>query len=132
MEALSTDSLVGNVLHNLNQELATKMKGDCVLITSNMASPLDGVLRVELEKIKAQPIIPNQEQPDAAQPDHLAVVLQTVGGYMETVERLVAVMRTHYERVSFVIPNYAFSAGTVLALSGDDIYMDYYFGARTD
>ena len=45
---------------------------------------------------------------------------------METVERLVAVMRTHYERVSFVIPNYAYSAGTVLALSGDKIYMDYY------
>ena len=45
---------------------------------------------------------------------------------METVERLVAVMRTHYERVSFVIPNFAYSAGTVLALSGDKIYMDYY------
>lgn len=45
---------------------------------------------------------------------------------METVERLVAVMRTHYDRVSFVIPNYAYSAGTVLALSGDKIYMDYY------
>ena len=45
---------------------------------------------------------------------------------METVERLVAVMRTHYKKVSFVIPNFAYSAGTVLALSGDDIYMDYY------
>lgn len=45
---------------------------------------------------------------------------------METVERLVTVMRKHYSRVSFVIPNYAYSAGTVLALSGDNIYMDYY------
>ena len=45
---------------------------------------------------------------------------------METVERLVSVMRTHYKRVSFVIPNFAFSAGTVLALSGDKIFMDYY------
>lgn len=45
---------------------------------------------------------------------------------METVERLVAVMRNHYERVSFIIPNFAYSAGTVLALSGDKIYMDYY------
>jgi len=28
--------------------------------------------------------------------------------------------------VSFIIPNFAFSAGTVLALSGADIHMDYY------
>ncbi len=35
-------------------------------------------------------------------------------------------MRNHYERVSFVIPNFAYSAETVLALSGDKIYMDYY------
>ena len=45
---------------------------------------------------------------------------------METVERLVAVMRTHYDQVSFVIPNFAYSAGTVLALSGNSIFMDYY------
>jgi len=45
---------------------------------------------------------------------------------METIERIVAVMRNHYESVSFIIPNFAFSAGTVLALSGDEIYMDYY------
>ncbi len=58
--------------------------------------------------------------------DHLVVLLQTPGGAMETVERLVSVMRNHYEKVSFIIPNYAYSAGTVLALSGDSIYMDYY------
>ncbi len=29
-------------------------------------------------------------------------------------------------RVSFVIPNFAYSAGTALALSGNSIFMDYY------
>ena len=53
-------------------------------------------------------------------------MLETNGGYMETAERLVSVMRSHYERVSFVIPNYAYSAGTILALSGDSIYLDYF------
>ena len=53
-------------------------------------------------------------------------MLQTTGGIMETVERLVAVMREQYKQVSFVIPDYAYSAGTVLALSGDNIYMDYH------
>jgi len=36
-------------------------------------------------------------------------------------------MRCHYpDCVEFIIPNYAFSAGTVLALSGNEIYMDYF------
>ncbi|MEL6687158.1 MAG: serine dehydrogenasease, partial [Pseudomonadota bacterium] len=56
----------------------------------------------------------------------LIVMLETNGGYIETVERLVVVMRRHYSEVFFIIPNYAYSAGTVLALSGDRIYMDYY------
>lgn len=56
----------------------------------------------------------------------LVVVLITNGGYIETVHRIVDTLRHHYGHVSFVIPNSAFSAGTVLAMSGDDIYMDYY------
>lgn len=35
-------------------------------------------------------------------------------------------IRHHYDHVNFVVPNYAFSAGTVLVMSGDCIYMDYY------
>jgi len=38
----------------------------------------------------------------------------------------VATLRRHYRVVDFVIPNYAYSAGTVFALSGDAIHMDYY------
>lgn len=56
----------------------------------------------------------------------LAVVLTTAGGYIEVVQRIVETFRHHYPIVEFVIPNYAFSAGTVLALSGDAIHMDYY------
>lgn len=35
-------------------------------------------------------------------------------------------MRHHYEHVSFVVPDYALSAGTILAMSGDEIWMDYF------
>lgn len=58
--------------------------------------------------------------------DRLIVVLTTDGGYIEVVQRIVAVLRKHYKLVDFVVPNYAFSAGTVLVMSGDSIYMDYY------
>ncbi len=58
--------------------------------------------------------------------DKLVVVLTTTGGYIEVVQRIVATIRKHYAIVDFVIPNYAYSAGTVFALSGDAIFMDYY------
>lgn len=115
MEAINTDQLSGSVLFNMNSDLGKLMGGDCVFINSGMFPPLDDEFRVVIEQIK-----------DDSNEDHLIVVLETNGGLMETVERLVAVMRNHYSRVSFVIPNFAYSAGTVLALSGDQIFMDYY------
>lgn len=56
----------------------------------------------------------------------LVVVLTTFGGYTEVIQRVVDTFRHHYEIVDFVVPNYAFSAGTVLVMSGDAIHMNYY------
>jgi len=56
----------------------------------------------------------------------LAVILTTTGGYAEVVQRIVETMRKHYNTVDFIVPNVAFSAGTIMALSGDAIHMDYY------
>ena len=39
---------------------------------------------------------------------------------------MVRVMRNHYKEVYFIVAGHAYSAGTVLVLSGDKIYMDYY------
>ena len=55
----------------------------------------------------------------------LVVFLNTPGGSAETVEKMVSVIRFHYEEVYFVVPDYAMSAGTILCMSGDKIYMDY-------
>lgn len=115
METINTNGLTMSVLHDFNKDLGERMEGDCVFINSALFPPLDDEFRVALEEIKK-----------GSNKDHLIVMLQTNGGLMETVERLVAVMRTHYRRVSFVIPNFAYSAGTVLTLSGDSIFMDYY------
>lgn len=56
----------------------------------------------------------------------LFVLLTSNGGQVEPVQRIVEVIRHHYETVSFIVPNYAYSAGTILAMSGDNILMDYY------
>ncbi|MEZ5303261.1 MAG: hypothetical protein R3F11_21860 [Verrucomicrobiales bacterium] len=57
--------------------------------------------------------------------DRIAIVLSTPGGSAETVEKLVEIVRYHYKEVLFIIPDEAMSAGTIFALSGDAIYMDY-------
>lgn len=56
----------------------------------------------------------------------VVVVLHTVGGSIEVTERIVDVLRHHYEEVTFLIPDVALSAGTILAMSGDAIMMDYF------
>lgn len=55
----------------------------------------------------------------------LVVFLNTPGGSVEAVEQLVNINRNFYDKVFFVVPDYAMSAGTVFCLSGDKIYMDY-------
>ena len=58
--------------------------------------------------------------------EKLVVILETDGGYIEVVERIAKILRHHFKRVEFIIPNYAMSAGTVLAMCGDAIHMDYF------
>lgn len=58
--------------------------------------------------------------------DRLIVILTTPGGSAIAVERYVNIIRQHDEIVDFIIPNYAYSAGTIFCMSGDNIFMDYF------
>lgn len=54
----------------------------------------------------------------------LYILLTTTGGSAITVERYVNIIRHHYSEVNFIVPDYAYSAGTIFCMSGDSIYMD--------
>ena len=56
----------------------------------------------------------------------MAIVLDTLGGIVEVVERIVSVIRHHYDEVDFLIPDKAMSAGTVFVMAGDRIFMNYF------
>lgn len=58
--------------------------------------------------------------------DTLYVILTTGGGVLLPVQRIVKVFRHYYKEVNFIVPNYAFSAGTILCMSGNKIYMNYF------
>ncbi len=55
----------------------------------------------------------------------VAIILQTLGGVAEVVERMVTTIRYTFDEVIVIVPNYAMSAGTIFALSADRIMMDH-------
>lgn len=87
---------------------------DVITCIHPISQPMDDLIRDHVEDIK------NKKE-------KLLVILETNGGSIETAERIADVFRYHYPKeVDFLVPNYAMSAGTVLLMSGDNIYMDYY------
>ena len=78
------------------------------------------------------PILPGLEQRLRRAMDTLrckknsvVVILDTPGGVVEVVERMVAALRSLYGEVIVIVPNRAMSAGTILALSADRIMMNH-------
>jgi len=112
----SANEFIEQQLNERLSMLEQAFDSDVLTIVGPLVDGMDDFIRTLIEDLR---------QRDAQRP-HLAVVLTTNGGYIETVQRIVDTLRHHYDHVSFVIPNYAFSAGTVLAMSGDDVFMDYY------
>ncbi len=94
-------------------EIEQMLNADCLTIISPIQSGLEYRVKVAVEARESRRAT-------------LVVILHTGGGVVEVVERIVRVFRKHYTEVKFLIPDQAMSAGTVLAMSGDDILMDYH------
>ena len=112
----SANEFIEQQLDERMRQLEAAFDAHAVAFTGPLVGGVDSVIRSVVEEL---------QQRDAAK-ERLVCVLTTEGGYLEVVRRIVEVFRRHYQHVDFVIPDYAFSAGTVLAMSGDAIYMDYY------
>jgi ATP-dependent protease ClpP protease subunit len=110
------DDIIETQLNNDAQELENLLESDIFTLNAPLVGDLDDYVREFIELLK------NRE----GSRNKLACMLTTDGGYINVVHRIVDTLRRHYDYVSFIVPNYAYSAGTVLAMSGDAIYMDYY------
>jgi hypothetical protein len=114
---IKADDYISAILRNGNRDLAEHLKSDVLVIKSPIKFQLDQIIRYEIENLHDDP---------KDKSERLTVLVETTGGYIEVVERIYNVFRRHYDYVEFIVPNFAYSAGTVLVLSGDEIYMDYY------
>lgn len=121
MKTAKVDDLVDFFLRDANEDVSKKFSADVVFFRSPLRLGVDDLVRKYIEEIRDS-CTENSEPPK----DKLCVLIETDGGYIEVVERIYSVFRRHYNEVIFVVPSFAYSAGTVLVLSGDEIYMDYY------
>jgi hypothetical protein len=120
VDTIKCNPLIESVLQNGNKEIGKLFDSDVLFLKAPMEQPVDDAIKDEIEEIKEETKNVNESK------DKLTVIVETNGGYIETVERIVSVFRQHYTHVEYVVPNYAYSAGTILVLSGDELYMDYY------
>lgn len=113
MNNKNANELVKQQLNALNAELGSTLKADILAFSGPLLHGVDDLFKLAIE------FIPNKKR-------KLVVVLETTGGYIEVVQRIVDTMRHHYRVVDFIVPNFAMSAGTILVMSGDAISMNYY------
>lgn len=115
-DPIRVNTVVERQLDGLAAAIEKKLNADVMAIVGPIYSGLDEFVRSAIEARKT--VGPVRQS--------LAIVLDTDGGIIEVVERMVNTIRHHYVEVTMVIPNRAMSAGTVFAMSGDRIMMDYF------
>lgn len=111
----SVDNIVSSLLNQKLIELETHFNADFLVYFGPFEGGENHFLSVVEDLAK-----------DTNKKDKLFVVLTTGGGSAIVVERFVNIIRKHYSEVNFIVPDYAYSAGTIFCMSGDSIYMDYF------
>lgn len=117
MNSPTSNGLIEHELELLNKRLGDHFDADAIILRAPIRFGLDDTIRSEIESMRMD---------HKPRPKTLVVMIETTGGFIEVVERIYMVFRQYYDNVKFIVPNFSYSAGTVLVLSGDDIYMDYY------
>lgn len=109
---LDANRIIESQLTSRLQAVENCMDADLITFIGPMHSPADELIKAFIEGL-----------PQGH--DTLVCVLETNGGLSSVVERMALIFRHHYDRVEFLVPSHAMSAGTILVMSGDAIHMDY-------
>ncbi|MEO0617756.1 MAG: serine dehydrogenasease [Pseudomonadota bacterium] len=111
---MSSDGVVRKQLDTALKKIEDILDGSALVFVGPLRFGIDDVLRDVERRMK------NKRE-------RLIVILETPGGFAEVTQRIAdKVFRNNFSIVDFVVPNHAMSAGTILVMSGDAIYMDDY------
>lgn len=130
-EGREYESIIGlqNVQVELGSEFRLALQGitairkvPCLCYISNILSPPANA-NVSINPTDEKPFI---EMIDAVPHEYreIDIVLVTPGGSAEIVSTLVTKLRSRFDKVNFILPYLAMSAGTIFCLSGDELIMD--------
>lgn len=100
----------------LLRKLENKLNGDVFTYYGEIVNGMERQVKDLIEMLSK----------DTEKHDSIFVFLTTPGGSLTPVQRMVDIFRHFYQEVNFIVPDYAFSAGTILCMSGDNIYMNYF------
>ncbi|KJR42493.1 protein of unknown function DUF114 [Candidatus Magnetoovum chiemensis] len=108
------DNTIKNTLNFYLGKIEMLLESDAIFYYGNIHLVYAKTLRDIIEQLKAE----NKS-------NRLSLILNTYGGSAEASEKMVEIIRENYNEVYFIVPDYALSAGTILCMSGDKIFMDY-------
>jgi hypothetical protein len=111
------DNILKDSLQQRLVELEKHFKSDILVYNGPIVDGNENIVLQIIEELAAS---------KAQENETLLVILTTTGGSPFAVERYVSILRYHYREIHFLIPDYAYSAGTIFCMSGDKIYMDYF------
>lgn len=112
----SIDKALRDLMNNSLSELEAALNCDVFTYFGPIADGQENIILSIIEDLSRTP----------DKRDTLAVLLTTTGGSALAVERYVNIIRHHYKKVIFIVPDCAYSAGTIFCMSGDEIWMDYF------
>ncbi len=113
------DATIKDVLTERLIALEKHFESDVIFFYGQIQPGMEKFFRNFIEELK------EEKTKESESNNRLVIFLNTPGGSAETVEKLVEIIRFHYEEVYFVVPDAAMSAGTIFCMSGDKIFMDY-------
>jgi|SaaInlStandDraft_4_1057021.scaffolds.fasta_scaffold35500_1 hypothetical protein len=112
---IKLDIAMRGILSSSLKKLEEHLKSDVIFYYGPIEPTIEKPFRDFIENLKS----------DDMDNSKLTIVLNTPGGSAETVEKMVAITRYHYDQVDFIVPDSAMSAGTIFCMSGDKIWMEY-------
>jgi hypothetical protein len=78
----------------------------------------------QLISINYSDLLPINDQLSNLSGSAIDVILETPGGSGEVAEDIVRLLRSKYPDIGIIVPGYAKSAGTIIAMAGDEILME--------
>jgi hypothetical protein len=109
------DQIIFEKVIDGEQKIASSLKGEVIFYYGEIRAGVIMPFRNFIEKLCER----------ESRSQRLIVLLKTPGGSAEVVEKLVEIIRHHFDEVFFVVPDMAMSAGTIFCMSGNKIFMDY-------